>query len=133
MKIFILCKLATAKLKLGHKFSQFIHRFKIEIFWVLDLDCISKCFPILNEMLDCDMFVEETGGSNLWLNCQFSRKRNVHIYITILWQIRCRKYCFQAYMTGKIAKFFCVRQRLTLLRFFPVCNIFQLLINADFF
>ena len=30
-------------------------------------------------------------GHNFWLNCQFSRKRNVHIYITILCQFKLTK------------------------------------------
>ena len=33
------------------------------------------------------------------------RVRNVHIYITILWQFECWKNCFQSYMRVKIAKF----------------------------
>ena len=147
MSRLILCKLpvlfSTVKLRLGQKFSQFIHRSKIEIFWVLVLGCTSKVFPFNKEGLEflnihllgllnfsqflkkikkivfcfllClvsnfsqftkefrnwdfwspidftffvrlwgwpfrhSMFVEERGKPNLWLNCQFSRKRNAHI------------------------------------------------------
>ena len=50
--IYILCKLHHfQQLKLGHKFSQFIHRFKIGIIWVLVLDYTSKFFPIQKEIL----------------------------------------------------------------------------------
>ena len=51
-----LCKLPTllltVKLRLGHKFSQCIHRFKIGIFWVLVLGCTSKFFPINQEIFE---------------------------------------------------------------------------------
>ena len=54
MNAFILCTLpilfSTVNLKLGHKFCQFIHRDKIGIFWVLNLDCISNFFLIHKEM-----------------------------------------------------------------------------------
>ena len=42
---------STVTLKLGHKCSQFIHIFKIRIFWVLALGCTYKLFPIYNEIL----------------------------------------------------------------------------------
>ena len=42
---------STVTLKLGHKCSQFIHIFKIQIFWVLALGCTYKLFPIYNEIL----------------------------------------------------------------------------------
>ena len=42
-----------------------------------------------------DMYLR--GGANLWWNCQFSSKKNVHIYATILHQFKYWKYCFQAY------------------------------------
>ena len=149
----------TVKLKLGQDFSQFIHTFKIGIFCVLILGCISKFFQIHKEILGflnvafsglcnftqfmtkmenciswisafatlpnfsqftkeklgflsshwfhiligCEeslsgtgMFVKERGGPNLWLNCLFSRETNVYIYLTILCQFKCWKYCFQA-------------------------------------
>ena len=55
MNSLILCKLpilfSKVKLKLGHNLSQFIHRFKIEIFLLLVLGCTSKNFPILKKKL----------------------------------------------------------------------------------
>ena len=51
----LLCKLpilfSTVKLRLGLKFFQFIHRFKIGIFWVLMFGCTSKFFPINQDIL----------------------------------------------------------------------------------
>ena len=44
------------------------------------------------------------GGPILWLNWQFSWKRNVHILITISCQFKCWKYYFQVSKRGKIAK-----------------------------
>ena len=44
------------------------------------------------------------GGPILWLNWQFSWKRNVHILITISCQFKCWKYYFQVLKRGKIAK-----------------------------
>ena len=53
MSRLILCKLpilfSTVKLRLGQKFSQFIHRFKIGIFLVLVLGCTFKVFPFDKE------------------------------------------------------------------------------------
>ena len=50
-----LCKLpivfSKAKLRFGHKFSQFIHKFKIGICWLLVLGSTSKFFPINKEIL----------------------------------------------------------------------------------
>ena len=52
----ILCKLpilfSTVKLQLEHKFFQFIHRFKIEIFWVLFLTILTwkKFSALLNSV-----------------------------------------------------------------------------------
>ena len=40
------------------------------------------------------MFLEERRKLNLWLNCQISRKSNVHIQITISYQFKCWKYFF---------------------------------------
>ena len=40
----------TVKLRLGHKFFQFIRRFNIGNFWVLVLGCTSKFFPINKEI-----------------------------------------------------------------------------------
>ena len=55
MSSLILCKLrilfSTVQLKLEHKFSQFIHRFKIGIFRVLVLGCTFKFFSIHKENL----------------------------------------------------------------------------------
>ena len=45
----ILCKLPI--LHKLHKFSQFIHKFKIGIFWVLVLSCTFKFFPINKEIV----------------------------------------------------------------------------------
>ena len=48
MNNLILCKLhilfSIVKLKLGHNFCQFIHRFKSRIFWVLVISCIHRFF-----------------------------------------------------------------------------------------
>ena len=63
----------------------------------------SHWFHILQgQSFSHSIFVEERGRSNLWLNCHFSVKRNVHIYITIVFQFKCWKYCFQ--VMGKIVK-----------------------------
>ena len=55
MSQYILCKLpilfSTVKLRLGQNFSQFIHRFKIEIFWVVVLGCTSKLSPFDKQSL----------------------------------------------------------------------------------
>ena len=73
--------------------------------------CTSKFFPIhwrvgklrflkspwihilLNskESLTSTACLCERGEHNLWWSCQFSRKINVHIYITILYQFKSRK------------------------------------------
>ena len=45
------------------------------------------------------------GRPSLRSNYQFSRKRFVYIYITILCQFACWEYCFQAKMKIKIGKF----------------------------
>ena len=48
-------------------------------------------------LLDCEIVFQaqydcrRKRGTNLWLNCQFSRKRNVHIFITILCHFKCCK------------------------------------------
>ena len=42
---------SKVKLRLGQKFSQFIHRFNVGIFLVLVLGCTSKFFPINKEIL----------------------------------------------------------------------------------
>ena len=82
---FNLCKCSTLKLRLGHKFSQFIQRFKIGIFWVLVLDYTSKCFPInkgilgflnvvLAELLSffpIHEIYEKMGFLNISLGCTF--------------------------------------------------------------
>ena len=87
-------------------------------------------------------------GSSLRLNCQLSRKRNVHIYITILCQVKCWKYCCQVRDKIAISSWYCdspqtlqlylgqtklVWQHLDLPIFFPICNIFPILSNAYFF
>ena len=55
MSQYILCKLpilfSTVKLRLGQNFSRFIHRFKIEIFWVVVLGCTSKLSPFDKQSL----------------------------------------------------------------------------------
>ena len=92
------------------------------------------------------MFAKERGRPNLLINCYFLRERNVHIYITILSQLKYWKYRFQAKMRIKIAniswncdsprppnctKLVC--QRLSLLGFFPICNIFPIIDSYSFF
>ena len=96
------------------------------------------------------MFVEQREGPNLRLNCQFLRKRNVHIYITVLCQFKCCKYYFQGYNRGKISRFSgcrdsprpmnCIWDKPNLLANISPCSdssqyaIFsQKLVNADFF
>ena len=43
-------------------------------------------------------------GPNLKLNYQFQEKKNVYMYITILYQFKCWKYYFQALAGVRIAK-----------------------------
>ena len=50
------------------------------------------------------MFVEK-GWPTLWLNCQFWRKKNFHIYIKILFEFKFWKYWFQGQMRRKLANF----------------------------
>ena len=93
-------------------------------------------------------------GPNFWLNCYFSRKRNVYIYITTLCQFKWWKYCFQ--MRGKISKFFwrhgslltsppplsppsifetnqTISKRFALLRVFPIRNLFLIIDQCRFY
>ena len=77
----------------------------------MNLGCTFKYFPIywrvrkliflrlpwFHVQLDCEhslsgiVFIKQRGGSNLPSNIQFKRKRNVHIYITII-NLKARKH-----------------------------------------
>ena len=83
-------------------------------------------------MLNCEsLFVGERGTDNLWLNCQFSRKRNVIYYITIL---------FAAVLLSPRPPN-CIWNKPNLFDndslcsdIFPICKKkFEFLINSDFF
>ena len=60
---------------------------------IFEVALIPYFLKLWRESFRHSMFVGER-GHNLWLNCQFSRKINVHIYITILCQFKWRKYIY---------------------------------------
>ena len=92
------------------------------------------------------MCLKKRVGSNLLLNCQFSGKRNVHIYMSVQLQEKlfpslnegknCRIFlsvwlpqALQLYL--ELIKIAC--QCLVFHRFFALCNIFPIIVNIDFF
>ena len=82
------------------------------------------------------MFVVERGGPILWLNCQFSWKRNAHIQITIYCSLNAGNTISKNKRGEKLQKFpgFAASPRYaTFFPFFPICNIFAIICQCRFF
>ena len=103
---------STAKFKLGHNFSQFIHRFNI---WILRC-CpwavyTSKFFPIPKRSGRLG-FLESLGCTSKFLMIKLPvlQKKcscSIIMQVTILCQFKAWKYCFQTWMRVWIVKLFC--------------------------
>ena len=71
-------------------------------FWIFKIPLIPHFARLWGSFFRHNISLKDIGGTNLWQNCQISRKRNAHIYIIILCQIKCWNYSYQADMRVKL-------------------------------